>query len=281
MERCSLKKFFLKSGICALALCITTQAWSAAIPMTGASGSYTQNFDSLPASGAFTLQTIQRFLAGGLLEPVPLPLVSQLLEMGARNSGGIYSFGTGTNTDRALGSVASGTSDSIAYGAYFVNNTQSTITSVSIGYTGEQWRNGGNTTAQSIIFSYRVDGSGFTTPVAGTSVTPTTPSGWTAFPSLDFNSLVNTASGAALNGNANSTSFSATTLTGLSLAPDQVLWIRWDDSNNAGSDHGLAVDNVSELDCECRSRTEQCALRRSRHPSAMIFTVRRRRNTSR
>jgi PEP-CTERM motif len=35
------------------------------------------------------------------------------------------------------------------------------------------------------------------------------------------------------------------TVGGLSWAPGQSLWLRWTDANDAGNDHGLAIDNVS------------------------------------
>src|SRR5437867_772213 len=72
---------------------------------------------------------------------------------GSSNTGALYSFGVaGTNpvTDRALGSVASGTTLTIYQAVRLTNNTGSTITSLDIGYVGEQWRNGGNTAAHSL-----------------------------------------------------------------------------------------------------------------------------------
>src|SRR5262245_55846626 len=78
---------------------------------------------------------------------------------GSSNTGALYSFGVaGTNpvTDRALGSVASGGTATIYQAVRLTNNTGGTITSLNINYVGEQWRNGGNTTAHSLTFQYQV-----------------------------------------------------------------------------------------------------------------------------
>ena len=64
---------------------------------------------------------------------------------GTDTTGALYSFGiAGMNpvTDRALGSVASGTPGN--FGVRFQNDTAQAITNITISYTGEQWRNGGH-----------------------------------------------------------------------------------------------------------------------------------------
>src|SRR5678815_4237996 len=69
---------------------------------------------------------------------------------GSSATGALYSFGiAGTNpvTDRALGSVASSGTGTVYQAARLTNNSGGTVTSLDIGYTGEQWRNGGNTAA--------------------------------------------------------------------------------------------------------------------------------------
>jgi hypothetical protein len=75
---------------------------------------------------------------------------------GSSTSGALYSFGASGSAERALGSVASGTPGNFAYGVRFTNDTALTATNITISYTGEQWRNGGNTSAQKLAFSYLV-----------------------------------------------------------------------------------------------------------------------------
>ena len=37
----------------------------------------------------------------------------------------------------------------------------------------------------------------------------------------------------------------AATISGLAVNPGTSIWIRWTDIDNAGGEHGLAIDNVS------------------------------------
>jgi hypothetical protein len=80
-----------------------------------------------------------------------------------------YSFGTGTATDRSLGSVGSGTPKNYAHGIRYQNTTGQTITSITVTYTLEQWRIGDATNnANDVLFSYKTSASAITalTPVA-------------------------------------------------------------------------------------------------------------------
>jgi DNA/RNA endonuclease G (NUC1) len=161
---------------------------------------------------------------------------------GSSSTGALYSFGVaGTNpvTDRALGSVASGTTMTVYQAARLTNNTGATITSLDISYAGEQWRNGGNTTAHTLTFQYRVANAGV---ITGAN-TPAT--GWTTFSPLSFTGPVAAATAAALDGNApaNRAAISAT-LT-VTVNTGQEIWIRWQDPDDLGSDHGLAIDDFS------------------------------------
>ncbi|MFN4865996.1 MAG: Calx-beta domain-containing protein [Cyanobium sp.] len=154
---------------------------------------------------------------------------------GSSNSGNLYSYGSRSSTDRALGSVGSGNAaaGSFLWGARFFNDTGSTISTLYINYAGEQWRNSAAAAAQTVDFQYQL---GATSLTSGT---------WTDFNPLDFTSPVTGGSAAALNGNlsANRTLLSGS-LSGLSLAPGQEIWLRWSDPDHSGSDHGLAIDDV-------------------------------------
>ena len=158
---------------------------------------------------------------------------------GSSNTGALYSFGSVSASDRALGSVASGTTGTIFWGVRFVNNTANTISSLNIGYVGEQWRNGSSTTtpslAQKLDFQYQIGASNLT---SGT---------WIDFDPLDFTSpIFGTTSSSALDGNAaaNRTNLSAS-LSNLALAPGQEIWLRWSDINDPNNDHGLAIDDFN------------------------------------
>ncbi|HEV2837162.1 MAG TPA: Calx-beta domain-containing protein, partial [Pyrinomonadaceae bacterium] len=167
---------------------------------------------------------------------------------GSSNTGALYSFGVaGTNpvTDRALGSVGSGGTGTVFWGARFVNNTGNTITSLDVSYNGEQWRTGGSSNAtpsiaQTADFQYQVANAGAITTIN----TPST--GWVDQDALDFTSpTFGTTVGAALDGNAAANRTAKSSTISLTVAPGQEVWLRWRDIDHANNDHGLAVDDLS------------------------------------
>jgi hypothetical protein len=76
--------------------------------------------------------------------------------------------------------------------------------------------------------------------------TSITDAGFTADTDLDFTAPQDGSTGAALDGNivANQANPSDT-ITGISWAPGQTLWLRWTDINDASNDDGLGIDNLS------------------------------------
>ena len=210
-----------------------------------AGGTYAQGFDSLPSTGTFTLAS-----AGPLgLDAAPISasglggwslakyggsgtLALFKVDNGSGNSGSIYSYGATAATDRALGSLASGTTIS-RFGATFVNSTGQTITQFTLAYTGEQWRRGTGA-ANRLTFDYAFDPTNLNTGA------------FTAVPALDVVAPVTTGSSVALDGNAAANHVAiGSTVTGLNWAPGQVLVLRWTDVDDTGSDDGLAIDNLS------------------------------------
>ena len=215
-------------------------------------GAYSQDFNALPTSGTSLAWANDSTLTGWSLfrQPAPGTAIAAInANSGSSTTGTFNSFGVaGTNplTDRALGGVGSG-------GAYFgspligavagwmavalTNDTASTINALDLSYTGEQWRDGGNTTAQTMALEYGF-GSSFTSV-----------STWTAAPGVGFNftSPNHTATAAALDGNlsANRTTELGGTLSSLGWAAGDTLWVRWVENNDVGNDHGLAIDDVS------------------------------------
>ncbi|WP_276481912.1 T9SS-dependent choice-of-anchor J family protein [Paraflavitalea pollutisoli] len=207
-------------------LCLTVNQLTAQVLVNGAS--YTQNFDGLATAGTNNAWSDNTTIPGWYASRTVYNAGA-----GASNSGALYSFGTGTATERALGGVGSGSTGTIYYGVRLKNNSAQSITAIQVQYRGEQWRNGGNNAVQPLSFAY----------LAGFSVTSLTFTGYTPVPALTFNSLVNTTTAAALDGNTNFTSLSAT-ISGLSIDPGQEIMLRWEDLNDVGNDHGLAIDDV-------------------------------------
>lgn len=195
----------------------------------------TQNFDGLSNSGTGQAQSGGIFSSGwSFLEGGTNANTTYDAGTGSGNGGNTYSFGVaGTNavTDRAFGMLQSGSLTSIL-GFKFTNNTGSTITSMTIGYTGEVWRLA--SASDAFAFSYQ---SG--------NVALNAASGWTTVAGLAFTTPV-TGTAAAVDGNAtaNRTVITPVTITGLSISNGTTVTLRWVDGT-AGSSAGFGIDNFS------------------------------------
>jgi len=209
-------------------------------------GNYHQSFDTLAAGGTGHTWTDNLTLPGWYASKTGggSTVASYNAGTGSANTGALYSFGvagTSNLTDRALGSVASGTPGDLAYGVRFLNDTAVSQTNIAISYTGEQWRNGGSGSSNTLLFSYRLGDGAITNADAANTVA------WTALPALDFVTPIVTPTASALDGNAsaNRYRFTSVQLTGVVLLPGQELFLRWRDVNDTGADHGLGVDDLT------------------------------------
>ena len=207
----------------------------------------TQNFDTLPASGSATW-TNDSTLPGWFHARTGTG-TTIVAGDGNTSTGNLYSFGTGTATDRALGSIGSGNAavGNIFYGVRLTNNTGATITSLDVSYVGEQWRMGGCTptpctsAAQTVSFSYLVGSPTVTGSLAEFQ------SAGVAVAALNFTSpQFGPSTGTALNGNlaANRVAISST-ISGLNIPNGTDIMLRWSDPDHPNSDHGLAIDDFS------------------------------------
>ncbi len=215
-----------------------------AVPFTGA---YTQDFDTLVTTGTNTTWANDSTLDAWSLfrQPSPGTAIATIdAGSGSSNNGSFYSYGTGASTERALGGLGSGGTyfDSPATGAVagwmavaLQNTTGVTINSLNVHYDGEQWRNSGDGAAQTMTMQY-----GFGTTFTGVTT-------WNnAGSAFEFTSPQPTGPAGALDGNAapNRTANIGGTLTSLNWTAGSTLWVRWVETNESGSDHGLAIDNV-------------------------------------
>jgi uncharacterized protein len=204
------------------------------ISLTTASGTYTQNFDELATSG-----TEHAWTGGSTLPGWYSSRTMYTTGTGSSTTGALYSFGAASSTERALGSLASGGTGTIGFGVLLSNSSGLTLDSLTVSYVGEQWRNGANTTQQSLTFWYRIG-----TDLTGVSLTVDT--GWTSFSALDFTGPIAASSGVALDGNNPANRVALTSaLSGVTLLSGQQLFLRWRDINDEGNDHGLAIDDFS------------------------------------
>ncbi len=209
-------------------------------------GIYSQSFDSLAGSGTANPWTDNTTLPGWYASKsvAPPAITAYRAGTGSDNAGAIYSFGVagiGSVNDRALGSTSSGTPGMLAFGVRFTNDTATVQSNIFVSYTGEQWRNGGNTSSQTLTFSYRTSSDAITNSDAANA------SEWTNIAALDFVTPTVGATAGALDGNATSNrqTFASVLLTGVSVAPGQEIFLRWSDINDTGNDHGFGVDDLS------------------------------------
>jgi hypothetical protein len=214
---------------------------AATISIAEATPTYTQDFDTLPSSGTANPWTDDSTLAGWYYNTsLVSPPHTMRASPGGVNNSGLYSYGSTGSTDRAIGALSSSARPFQVFGARFVNSGTAYIGDLTITYTGEQWRNGGNTSlaSQSNTFEYRVGG----TTMDDNST------GWTNVPALTFTSPTNSpATASALDGNAaaNRVVGITSSIAGLNISPGTEFWIRWVNINNPGNDHGLAVDDLN------------------------------------
>src|SRR5690349_7386848 len=114
---------------------------------------YRQNFDSLASTG--TTNDVSTLPSGWtFLESGTNANTTYAAGTGSGNTGNTYSFGL--DNDRALGGLLSG-SLTPTIGAFFSNNTGSTITSITIVYRGEQWRLGATGRTDRLDFQFSLD----------------------------------------------------------------------------------------------------------------------------
>lgn len=225
----------------------------AEIAYTTPGATYSQDFDSLASTGTNVSWANDSTIAGWNLfrrtnatDTTPVAMTSYNAGDGSVNTGAFYSFGTTGSSERALGGIASGgaafgspPSGTVAgwIASNIRNATGQTLSSFTLSFNGEQWRDGGNGTpvAQTMKFEY-----GFGSTFAGVT-TWTAPGG-----TFDWASPVFTTTGAAVNGNSTGlVTNRGGTITGLNWTDNTTLWLRWIELNDSGNDHGLAIDSLS------------------------------------
>ena len=226
-----MKQIARRLGVALLLVLGAGAAQAQNVSLTG--GTYSQNFDTLSNTAGSTTNTAlptgwQLTESGGGARDNE----QYAVDTGSSNTGDTYSYGSAGSTERAFGSLRSGTLISI-FGACFTNNTGGTISSLAIAYTGEQWRLGTAARADSLGFEYSLNATSLTTGA------------WTSVATLNF-STPNTATTGAKDGNAaaNRTALSDT-IGSLSIANGASFCIRWLDGDASGADDGLAVDDFS------------------------------------
>lgn len=129
-----------QTGMLAL-LAAIAPATMAQVSLTTLDVAHTQNFDTLPTSGSATWTNNSTI--PGWYHARTGTGTTIVANNGGSNGGALYSYGTGTATERALGSLGSSNAavGNLFWGIRLQNNTGATITTLDVAYVGEQWRN--------------------------------------------------------------------------------------------------------------------------------------------
>lgn len=240
----AMKTLCLGKVACVLGVvCVAASVHATPVNITATSSQYSQSFDSLPSSGLTNSWANDSTLPSWFLYASSGSAVPTVAAgTGSVNNGYFYSFGSSAS-DRALGGTGSGGTyfGSPASGAVagwiavaLINNSGIAIPSFTVNFDGEQWRNGGNTSKQTMVMQY-----GFGSSFSSVS--------WVnAGSAFDFTSPIASSSAAALDGNAaaNRVANLGGTITA-NWAAGSTLWFRWIENNDVGNDHGLAIDNFA------------------------------------
>jgi hypothetical protein len=223
-------------------------------------GTYSQNFDGLASSGTNAWTNDQTLLGWHLFrQPAssPVAITTYNADTGTGTSGSFLSYGN-SGSDRALGGLSTNTSTSFGsvssgslagwFALALSNATAAPITNLAIAFNGEQWRNGGNATAHTMVLEYGY-GASF-----GEVTSWTAPGG-----TFNWTSPVATTSAAALDGNNAGRAANRGGTLNLSANPwaaDPTLWLRWIENNDSGNDHGLAIDDLTITTAQAPAQPE-------------------------
>ncbi|MFN5708083.1 MAG: PEP-CTERM sorting domain-containing protein [Planctomycetota bacterium] len=209
------------------------------------SGTYTQDFDGLFSTGSQTVAGRGPHAIQGLLGAVGVegwyganPTGSSAnTEFRAQNGSqsgnagrGVVSFGSTGSSDRALGALP--TSNQInSFGVIFTNDSGTTLTDLTIAFTGEQWRSGEVNISNTLTFLYGI----------GSSINDASQS----YTQLDFSSPNISGSGALDGNDPLNQLLRSATISGLNWQAGEKLALRWNMNEVTGQDSGLAIDDFS------------------------------------
>jgi len=167
--------------------------------------------------------------------------VKLTVDTGIGNSGSIFSYGATASTNRSLGSLASGTTTP-AFGVGLTNTTGSVLGTVTITFKAQQWRSPSNATATSLgvvntlSFAYGLSSGGITSDKFLSAAAMT--------PDVNGNVVSNPTPGTTAAVGLVELRTNTVTLTGLTWNDGDVLYLRWQDANDASNDAGLAIDDL-------------------------------------
>lgn len=174
---------------------------------------------------------------------------------GDQNIGWLYSYGEGNSaiatqnsTERSLGSLISSTHRCIQYGVLVENNTGKYLKGLEINYDGKMWRAGTAPSVQhKLSFSYALNPDAKAIRERSKWISQVTT---TAIDSLSFFTPVNNTAtqqakvDIAIDGNLPNNQTKVNGRINIDIAPGEVVLLRWEDVDDSGNDHGMAIDNL-------------------------------------
>ncbi|MCD6068154.1 MAG: hypothetical protein K0S33_2980 [Bacteroidetes bacterium] len=147
---------------------------------------------------------------------------------GTPATGDHYNWGTTAGTDRALGVMTSGSfSSPNSVIGWFRNTNASNLSQLTVSYDLERYRI--NSAAASVQFFYSTDGSTWTSVAAGDIAAATIGTGASAYsfaPQATF-------------------SVASFTITGLTVATNGDIYLRWNLNTTGSNSQGIGIDNVN------------------------------------
>ncbi|MCU7618719.1 T9SS type A sorting domain-containing protein [Chryseobacterium sp. PBS4-4] len=154
---------------------------------------------------------------------------SLIVSDGSVNSNSCYNTGTDANTDRSIGALST-SSATHNFGVRLKNNSSQAVTSFTISFTGEQWR---QNAAGTLTLGYRVSSTAITSLTTGT---------FTDVPLLGFAAL-KTGTAVAIDGNDATNRTALTATININVPAGSEIMFRW---NKAGSNSPvLSVDDLT------------------------------------
>lgn len=209
--------------------------------------SINQNFDGLPSTGSFSMNgkgphLLQNapILATNLSGWQFLQIIGSgtnanfIIGTGSGTGSGTYSYGLSNNSERAIGSLASSTGI-YSIGIIITNNTGTKLNTASISFIAEQWRKGGSGNKNIWRFRYK---TGSFNDINQSSLIDEA--------QLNFSSVQTSTGIATLNGNLPENQIAVNyTLENIQWNNGEQILLRWDDSDESGSDDGMAIDQFS------------------------------------